>query len=146
MKSIAALVGITLLATSFAWADHYGSMSLPPSTVHLSCKNVDDDVFVTANCNNTSYGTPLHFQEDCEITAVAQTKRREWEGEGIIVVTHPVPGQFVSSQTFDLDSEDSDGGPGLISQFLVHITANTDGSFTATMDNLSLRCAPPPKS
>lgn len=140
MKFIAALVGITLLATSLAWADHYGSMSLPPSTVRLSCKNVDDNVFVVGNCNNTSYGTPLHLQEDCEITAVAQTKQREWEWEGIIEVTHRVPSQFVSSQTVNLDSEDSDEGPGLVSHFLVHITANTDGSFSATMDHLSLHC------
>jgi hypothetical protein len=140
MKIIAALVGITLLATSLAWADYYGSMSPPPSTVHLSCKNLDDDVFVVGICNNYSYGTPLHLQEDCEITAVAQTKRLEWEWEGIILVTHPVPGHFVSSQTFNLDSEDSDDDLSLVSHFLVHITANTDGSFTATMDHLSLWC------
>jgi hypothetical protein len=145
MKSVVALVGITLLTTSFAWADYYGSMSLPPSTVRLSCKNVDEDVFVVGNCNNTSHGTPLHLQEDCEIIAVAQTTQRQWEWEGIVVVTHRAPGQFVSSQTFNLDSENSDDGPGLVSHLLVHVTANTDGSFTATMDNLSLQCPPSTK-
>jgi hypothetical protein len=141
MKFTVALVGITLLATSLASADHYGSMSLPPSRVHLSCKNIDDDIFVVGNCNDASRGTTnLHLQEDCEITAVGQTKRREWEWEDIIVVTHRGPGRFVRSQTVNLDSENPGHDPGLVARFLVHITAKTNGSFTATMDNLSLHC------
>jgi hypothetical protein len=115
-------------------------LSPPPSTVHLSCKNVDDDIFVVGTCNNYSYGTPLHLREDCEITAVAQTERRQWEWEGPMVVTHRVPASFVIPQTFKLDSDDSGHGPGLVSHFLVHIAANADGSFTATMDHLSLGC------
>jgi hypothetical protein len=139
MKLIAALIGITLLASSSVWADHYGSMG-HNVTVHLSCKNVDDDVFVVGVCDNTSYGTPLHLQEDCQITAVSQTERRQWEWEGIIPVVHGVPSHFVSSQTVNLESEGSDTDPGLVSHLLVNITANPDGSFTATMDHLSLRC------
>jgi hypothetical protein len=139
MKLIAPLVGITLLTTSPVWADHYGSMSHRVA-VHLSCKNVDDDVFVVGVCENTSHGTPLHLQEDCQITAVAQTERRQWEWEGIIPVVHPVPSHFVSSQTVNLESDGSNADPGLVSHLLVNITANKDGSFTATMDHLNLGC------
>ncbi len=141
MRFTAALAGIALLAISTAWADYYGSMGLPPSTIHLTCKDVDDDIFVVGTCDTYSYGTPLHLLEDCEITAVAQTKRRQWEWEGPLIVTHRVPADFVSAQTFSLDSEDPGDGTALVSHFVVHIAARPNGSFTATMDHLTLRCA-----
>jgi hypothetical protein len=140
MKILVALVGIGLLMVSSGRADYYASMSLSPSTVHINCKNIDEDVFVVGDCNNTSFGSPLHFQADCEINAVGQTTQREWEWEGIIQLTHAVPSQFVSAQTFNLASDDSDVRLGLISHVLLHVTANSDGSFVATMDNLSLSC------
>ena len=136
------LMGIGLLATSFAWADvnpHYGSMSVPPSTVSVRCKNVDDNIFVVGTCDTMSSGTaPLHLEIDCEITAKGQTNPSQWYGHEIMVVNHPVPSHFVSSQMLKLESEQ--GLSDLISHFLLHITANTDGSFTATMDTLSLQC------
>ena len=57
------------------------------------------------------------------------------------VMTHQVPSTFLGPQTVYLDSEDpNDEGSGLVAHFIVHVTANTDGSFAATMDHLSLRC------
>src|SRR6266699_6066222 len=87
------LVGIGLLSSSFAWAEvnpHYGKMSPQPSTVQVRCNNIDDNILVLGTCDNTSDGTALHLEEDCEIYAVGQTNSNQWEGHDIIVVNHPV--------------------------------------------------------
>jgi hypothetical protein len=136
------LMGIGFLAASFASANvnpHYGSISLPPSTVRVMCKNVDDDILVVGSCDTVSDGTaPLHLEVDCEITARGLTNPSQWYGHEIMVVNHPVPSHFVSSQMLGLESEQ--GLSGLISHFVLHITASKDGSFTATLDTLSLQC------
>jgi hypothetical protein len=140
--TVLGLMGIGLLASSFAWADvkpHYSSMNLPPSTVRVTCKNVDDNIFVVGTCDNVSDGTTaLHLEVDCEITARGLTNPSQWYGHEIIVLKHPVPSRFVSPQMLNLESEQ--GLSDLISHFILHISASTDGSFTATVDSLSLQC------
>jgi hypothetical protein len=141
MKPAVLLVGMALLTTSAAWADtqHYGTMRLTPATVHVICNNIDDNIFIVGTCDNTSDQRPLHLEEDCELEAVSQGgSRTEWEGHDILAVNHPVPSQFVAAQTLTLENED--GRPNLTARFLVHISANADGSFTASMNILTLQC------
>ena len=141
--SEATLIITVLLTTSFAWAGagpHYGMMNIPRSTMHLVCTDFDLDVAVVGTCNNTSDGTALHLEEDCEITAVALTGTDEWYGHAIIVVDHPTPARIQSSQVLNLESES--GLSGLNARFVVHISASADGSFTTGIRTVTLQCRP----
>jgi|SRR5689334_9994037 hypothetical protein len=139
----ATLIAIVLLTTGISWAGgvpHYGMMNIPRSTMHVVCTGVDDDLAVVGTCNNMSDGTPLHLEEDCEITAVTLTGSAEWYGHAIIVVDHPAPARLISSQVLSLESES--GLSGLSARFVVHITADADGSFTAGINAVTLQCRP----
>jgi hypothetical protein len=63
------LLGIGFLNATSAWAQanpHYGFMSPQPVTVPLKRHNLDDNIFESGTCDNTSDGTALHLGEDCE--------------------------------------------------------------------------------